>query len=180
MPVSWIDVADTAVKIGLGALISAGASITVARLNHRKENQKTIISKKLQMVEDISELAEEYFYFFTRLSNRVGPMIRISDNVGKSLTEAQRKIIAERHEGFGELLSKRNKAVALIMILKIEAARAALKSFNDALAEYRDIIVFQKILIGPEQAEEIVTRCQKYRSEFFLAIGNYLESLQNY
>lgn len=177
MPTTWIDVADTAIKIGLGGLISAIATYKVAQTNHKNDITKSFTNKKVEILEELSELAEEYFYFCTALSNKVGGMQKIAENVGAPLTEHQRKAISKAHENFIETLSKRNKAISKIKILGITDAEEAIRKYNDVLGEFREDVVFNKTLITVERREELGRRYMEHKDAFYAAINKYMEEL---
>ncbi len=65
MATELLDVIDTAVKIGLGALISGVAAFSIAHVNHIKEKGREIRAKKTNMLEEISELIDAYFSAFS-------------------------------------------------------------------------------------------------------------------
>jgi hypothetical protein len=56
-----IDVLDTAVKIGLGALISGIAAYLVAKLNHDRDIEKSRITRRRESLEDIAERLEKFY-----------------------------------------------------------------------------------------------------------------------
>jgi hypothetical protein len=179
LAITWIEIIDTAVKIGLGAAISGFATYRVARLNHKNNISKDIVNKKIEIIEEISELAEEYFYFCTSLNNRVGGMIRNNaTNVGQTLTESQKQVIDKCHENFTDVLSKRNKALSKIQILKITDAEKAIVDYNEILGEYREIIVFNKTLLTPEQRNKFHDLFLLHRIAFYKAISSYMSSLE--
>lgn len=60
MPKEIIDVIDTAVKIGLGALISGVATYYVTVLNHNKETEKDFDRRKKEIIEAIAEDVETF------------------------------------------------------------------------------------------------------------------------
>lgn len=177
MPTTWIDITDTAIKIGLGALISGIATYKVAQTNHKNDITKTLTNKKVEILEELSELAEEYFYFCTALNNKVGGMQKVADNTGKPLTENQSKAIAKAHENFTETLSKRNKAISKIKILGIVDAEEAIRNYNDVMSEFRDDVVFNRVLITVERREELATRYAEHKDAFYSAINKYMEEL---
>ncbi len=48
---TWIDVADTAVKVGLGAFIGGGFSYLLMRFDHDRESKKEYVKKRLNNIE---------------------------------------------------------------------------------------------------------------------------------
>jgi hypothetical protein len=177
MTTTWIEVVDTAVKIGLGAVITGAATYFVAQLNHKNGIAKDFISKKVSILEEISELTEEYFYFCTRLNNRVGGILKNATNAGMELTAAQKKRIQEVNKDINQALEKRNKALSKIHLLKIEAAITAIMEFNNVLSEYRDIVVFNNRLPTEQERDELAVRLNLNKKAFYQATSNYLSSL---
>ncbi|MEI6893552.1 MAG: hypothetical protein V5789_02755 [Colwellia sp.] len=178
MATEWIDVVDTAVKIGLGALISGVATYKVSSLNHSKGIEKVIIDKKISMLEEISEDAETYFYFASSLSNTIGGMQKIATNFGGSLTEQQKKRISKRHEGFLDILAARNKAASKIKMLGIGDAEDAINEFNETLSELRNLVVFEKVMITIEEKEAFSDRFKLSKDDFYKAIGRRMGSIE--
>lgn len=60
MDTNLLSIVDTAVKIGLGALISGIATYTVTRLNHNKEIEKERIKRQRELLEEIASQTEEF------------------------------------------------------------------------------------------------------------------------
>lgn len=60
MPTTWLDIIDTAVKIGLGALISGVATYSITRLSNKHENQKIFASRKFEMVRESANYLEMF------------------------------------------------------------------------------------------------------------------------
>ncbi|MGI3042317.1 hypothetical protein ACRTDM_11270 [Shewanella algae] len=177
MATEWIDIIDTSVKIGLGALISGIATYKVSSLNHQKEVSRALINKKINIIEEISELAERYFYFSTSLSNAIGGMQRSAGNLGEPLTDPQWKRVRDLHQDFNVILEARNKAISKIKILSIDKAEEAIFEHNEFLSELRNIIVFEKNMPTVEKREELSAKFIESKDKFYRAIGNYMESI---
>ena len=58
--VTPIEILDTTIKIGLGALISGTAAFLIARLNQTKEIEKTRANRRRELVEEIAEKTEKF------------------------------------------------------------------------------------------------------------------------
>ena len=177
MATEWIDVVDTSVKIGLGALISGIATYKVSALNHKKDIEKTIINKKIDILEEISENAERYFYFCTSLSNAISGMQKNAKNIGGDLSDSQRKIISSKHTNMDEALESRNKAMSKIKILSIPEAENALFEYNTALSDLRNIIIFDKKMPSREEREAISARFQCQKDSFYQSISRYMDEV---
>lgn len=75
MPTEWIDIADTAVKIGFGALISGVATYKLTSLSHSQENHKETQSRVRDLIEAGAEEADKYInslsFFYSALDGLV-------------------------------------------------------------------------------------------------------------
>jgi hypothetical protein len=60
MPATMLDIVDTAVKIGLGALITGIATYGVTKLNHDKDIEKSKQNRQRELLEEISSQTEEF------------------------------------------------------------------------------------------------------------------------
>lgn len=175
MATELMDVIDTAVKIGLGALISGIATYSVSAMNHKKEVDKTIVNKKINMLEDITEHIEKYFYFGTALSNSVG----ISDANGGALGKEQLERIETLEKNLSTVLESRSRALSKIKILSINAAEDAVMNYNDVLSEFRDKVYRHGTNPSEEEINEFTLKRLKFQGEFYKSIGNYIESISS-
>lgn len=158
-------------------MISGIATYKVSSLNHKKDIEKTLINKKIDILEEISENAERYFYFCTSLSNAVGGMQKRAKNLGGSLTDAQSKKISSKHANFNEMLECRNKALSKIKILSIPEAENALIEYNNTLGDFRSIIVFDKKMPTIEEREAILERYKCQKDAFYQAVSYYMDTV---
>jgi hypothetical protein len=58
--VTPLEILDSAMKIGLGALISGTAAFLIARLNHTRDIEKTRANRRRELLEEIAEKAEKF------------------------------------------------------------------------------------------------------------------------
>jgi len=76
VPTSLIDVLDSAVKIGLGALISGFATYSVTRLKYRQEVQQNIRTRRREIIEEASEHMEKFNEYSHECSNVIFAVIK--------------------------------------------------------------------------------------------------------
>ncbi|GAA0548645.1 hypothetical protein GCM10009098_15310 [Rheinheimera aquimaris] len=77
MATEWIYVVDTAVKIGLGALISGIAAYQVTRLKNQHESEKSKSTVIKDLILEAAKSADEYFDYTYRYFSKLDG-IRIS------------------------------------------------------------------------------------------------------
>ncbi|HHF2934760.1 hypothetical protein [Vibrio alginolyticus] len=177
MEKEWFELADTTIKIGLGAVISVCGAYKLSSLNHKRDIEKRMIEKKVDIIEEISECAEIYFYFCTSLYNTVGGMLLDSGNFGNELTESQKKVVTSKHESFNRALENRNKALSKIKILSIPDAEEALQEYNNALKDFRRIIVFDGQAPTQEFLTQVLENLTKHKNKFYKSLSECMNSL---
>ena len=64
MPKDTLDIIDTAVKIGLGAIISGFSTYFITSKNQSVEKSNKLIEKRGEILEYSIENIEQYFYSF--------------------------------------------------------------------------------------------------------------------
>ncbi|WP_201219483.1 hypothetical protein [Pseudomonas sp. S32] len=60
MELNILGIVDTAVKIGLGALISGISTYWITRLQHKNDITKTKLKRRGELIEEVSTLTEEF------------------------------------------------------------------------------------------------------------------------
>jgi len=66
---TWVEVVDSAVKIGLGALVAGIFAFRVAKLNAQSEVQKLKFEKRSELLSGSAAQYEEFFQAFLKFSN---------------------------------------------------------------------------------------------------------------
>ncbi|MDN8001410.1 hypothetical protein QZN00_30220 [Burkholderia multivorans] len=105
MPITWIDIADSAVKIGLGGIIG-GIATTLARyqknrhemsLDHNsaeRDKEKEICANRRRLVEAATTSIDGFFRLHERLAMQAGGAAgaaqRLKSKIKNSLPESQR------------------------------------------------------------------------------------------
>lgn len=69
MATTWIEVVDTAVKVGLGALITGVVSVGLVFATIMKETVMDRRNRRLKRLEDVSEACERYFNYAVKLAS---------------------------------------------------------------------------------------------------------------
>jgi len=71
MATEWIDIADTVVKIGLGALISGVATYYITQLKIKDESNKDSKVLYKDLILEVVKNADEYFHFLNAYYSRL-------------------------------------------------------------------------------------------------------------
>ena len=57
---TWIEVVDSAVKIGLGALITGIIAFVLSTTQHRNDRKKAKVAREFEMLKEVAEKAENF------------------------------------------------------------------------------------------------------------------------
>ena len=68
---TWIQVADDAIKIGLGAVIGGLFTWIVAQHNNRSAIQKLLFERKAQTLSEVAKIHEEHFQAYFKYSHNL-------------------------------------------------------------------------------------------------------------
>ena len=175
-----IEVIDTAIKIGFGALITGIASHYLAKNSHERELTKLTITRRLDSLEQVTEKAEAHFSAWRRYSGSLGGIYNGRNPPDPDFSETQWKRIKERDRAFLDSRDGMGLAVARLRLLGLTEAADLVNGYNKAVGEFRDRMILQKET--PTHEEFIAARkaTNKKIKEFYLAISTaYLASRDN-
>ncbi|HKR02323.1 MAG TPA: hypothetical protein VJT09_16725 [Pyrinomonadaceae bacterium] len=174
--VAPIDVLDTAVKIGLGALISGLAAYWVAKLNHDKTAEKERAQRRRDMLETIAEqvgtfnqVALKHWAFVFNWLKFTPPTEQMTDEVRIELTKLRSELI----DSFKELI---NAEVKLLLIGEVKCQKL-LREYGGHATIYRDEVVIKRnvtVQLLNKYKEDLDTK----REAFFTELSNVYKNLE--
>ena len=100
-----LEIVDTAVKIGLGALITGSATYIITKLNHDKDLEKQTIRRRRELLEQIATNVEHFTNSYRRyflVSLEVIHRIQIGENCPSAMHEdyeSKKKEVIEATDG---------------------------------------------------------------------------------
>ena len=171
MPKDILDIVDTAIKIGLGASISGVTAYYVGRYNHASEKQKYFNEHKLKMIESLSEDVEKYFKA-TSLFIGIVSGINKNNNQSKTYTKEQFESIKELDSGLILSWQHKDVAVSKLRLLSANKAYDSLRKFSVLEKEFRDPIIFKKIVPNSEVVESSRHKAKVLKQEFHKALAS--------
>ena len=155
---TWIDVADNAVKIGLGALIGGTFGIWVAWLNNSIQTKKALNERRRQIIELVIESVDSACNAASLYWSNLGNGVYKRGN-GEKLTDTDNAQLDSLQSKFFESFTVLNSSGAKLLLLdesdaeaQLQELRAALDAFfkianidnkkctTDALASHKDAI----------------------------------------
>ncbi|WP_447639543.1 hypothetical protein [Pandoraea norimbergensis] len=159
MPTTWIEVADNAVKIGLGAVVAAWASIHVATLKHKGDRRKDSLDNKRRLLEGAIVETEPFFRLHRTFLNKAQNGSRRADEAkssGNPFTAEQiAKVRAPMFEMAaldGPYLSRYHDALRQAGFLKLTGSSDEARMLKDLLAL---CMAHRNCITGPQMPQEL-------------------------
>lgn len=139
-----IEVIDSAVKIGLGALISGAATYFVTKLGHDRDLQKLALVRRLESMEQASENAERHFMAWERFAGTVAGLYLGRNPPNPDFSAGQWERIVERDKDLLDTREPFNRAIARLKLLGIAEAAESGSTFVLRLRELRKGFIFNR------------------------------------
>lgn len=126
------DLADTALKIGLGTLISGTFAFLGARYTHRNEMKKYLIEHKIRLIEETYLNADKYFNAWLSVTTKIAGITKHMKHDIKDVkfTEEQ---LEELHKRDQALVKSWVEKRAVRRTLRMLKARHAEKAFDKCM-----------------------------------------------
>lgn len=143
----WVDIVDTSVKIGLGALITGVFTYLGIRYSHKSERRKFMLGHNAKLLEQAAEDVEKYFSSWDYFVGTVGGIATHRDNAGiedEQFTTEEMKDIINSDSNLVESWSKRESALSKLRLMKATKASEALESIVKLENKFRSPILFDK------------------------------------
>ena len=172
---TWINVADTAVKIGLGALIGGAFGVWVALLNNRSQSSRGYLEKKRIILEavlaDVESFLSATTLYWANLANAI-----YKRDQGHKLTDADSKELSKLEQSLFESFKVVGTSSARLLLIGEEPADMKLRELHDAVdAFFRIGNVDNKktTLDALDKHKELIS---SKRKEFYMALGGSFKS----
>jgi hypothetical protein len=150
MATTWIDVADTAVKIGLGAVIAGLVSVVLPMISFAKETYADRRARRLKMLEEIILRFNQFD------SSQIKLLVIISDNVEYTMGWSTDASAAERYKDRGKeedlLAVNFNQAVAYLELLGYHDLAGKIRSLSKLYDDSEETL-------ESASSQEALTRC---------------------
>ncbi|MGL6312407.1 hypothetical protein [Vibrio sp. WXL103] len=180
MATEWVNVVDTAVKIGLGAVISGVFTYLGLKLSHRSDKEKFMLEHKTKLLEKIAEDIDTYFTALDSYIAKFAGITKYRDRKGESsdtLTRTQKESLAERDDLLVEGWAYQKSAIAKLRMLKASKASKALGKVTTLQKKLRDRYVFDKEIPTYEEVVEIRSKIYEQKREVHDLLADFYASL---
>ena len=162
----WPSVVDSAVKIGLGALIGGGFAIWTIRLNQRHDHLKAQRERRATVLQEaqleVSRFAGLVSSFWANVRNAV--YIRDEgETVTRSMRSELRAQEQEVFEAFAELSSTRGK----VLLLGEKSAVEAMSQLHETCAAFFKIAHIDNVNCTGAALDEAKEKIVSHRTVFY-------------
>lgn len=166
MPTTLIDVIDTAVKIGLGAAISAIATYWHSKHKNKADSAKEYEKRHRTLLEQVAEQSEQLNHVFLKYWALVVEWVRFEKNNKEWPSERRdelEEIKAEFFTAFGALTSAESK----LLLIGENEAYTKMRELGEAVVQFRRSCYVDKKSLTEEYIEEKKNGIKKLREELY-------------
>ena len=161
-----IDVLDTAVKIGLGASISAIATYWHSKHRDKAESAKEYEKRHRSLLEQVAEQAEQLNHVYLKYWALVVEWVRYTKN-GKERPDGRRSELEETKvelfASFGSLTSAESK----LLLVGENEAYSKLRELGEAVVQFRRSCHVDKLSLTEEDIEKKKKEIKRLREELY-------------
>ena len=175
MPKDWIDVADTAVKIGLGSLITGFFTYLGVKFSGKSDRTQFKLEHKTKLLEQISDDAEKYFNSWNLLISPVSAAAKIlpHNEPIEKYPAVNFKLIKLRDLELRDSWPQKHAVIAKLRLLKAKEASEKFRLCSNTEKELRDALWFDKNYFNYSHIEVYREKSKKAQKEFSEALAEY-------
>lgn len=133
-----LSIIDTAVKIGLGALISGVATYWVTKLNHSNDIAKTKLKRQRELVEEIAGQTEEFSAATLKYWAYMVEHVRYAEREKPAPDHLPARIKSAETELFDKF-SKLASAEGKLILLGSSKAQELLRDYGEYIKDFRRV-----------------------------------------
>ena len=171
---TWIEVVDSAVKIGLGALITGIIAFVLSTTQHRNDRKKAKVTREFEMLKEVAEKVEsfnhitlKYWAFATDWRRRL--LLDSSAPKPQALLDAQHDIF--------NCFSKLTEAESLLLLFGYEAASISLRSYGETVIAFKKRVDSTDIRFDANDAVRYRESMIDERAELFKILNGIYKTI---
>jgi hypothetical protein len=180
LPKEWIDVADTAVKIGLGALITGFFTFVGVKFSKKSEMNKFSLEHKTKLLEELSGNIEEYFSCWDMYIGQASGIALNRAKISKEteeLSKNQKEAMSLRNKELVAAWALREKAIGKLRLINATTVANELGNCKVLEKEFRNPIVFEKTFPTYSNIEAYRDRAKKQKLKVHQGLARFYEEV---
>ncbi len=135
MATTWLEIVDTAVKIGLGAFLSGFSTYMVGKLNHNKSLEKEYLLKHRSILEQVTLDVEEMTHTLLKYWSFISEWARNNEDNIEITDGKNNQISALRSELYDQFKGMTNSEGSLLLIGCNEQQKV-LRNYGSKVSEF--------------------------------------------
>ena len=178
-----IELFDSIIKIGLGAIIGAVASYFAIKLNHKNSISKAKLDKKMEILDGLSLESEKYFSAYINYYSFFQNLKKAADTRMNITPLTLLKEYSDEHDKkenrYLEAINIAENIRAKLHLLGINEAEEFILNTDGIISELRNLIlVEEKSFPVQEGFEEATLRLIEYKKKYYQMLKSYFDTLE--
>lgn len=171
---TWIEVVDSAVKIGLGALITGVIAFLLSTTQHRNDRKKAKIDREFEMLKEVAEKVESFNHIALRYWALVTDWRRklLLDNSNPKSNH----LLDTEHKLFNSF-SELTNAESLLLLFGYEDAQIALRDYGESVVAFRKRVLSMDISFNDDDAAGYRESIINKRTDLFGLLNNIYKTI---
>lgn len=176
---NWMNIIDTAIKVGLGALISGVTAYFVNRRNHLHDVDKTKWEARKTILNDVIKSSQEYFSACSKFLSSIDGVSKDVAKHGKPFPDYAEFL----HKADSELEAKRYSTelcygYLVVLVGDNSKASSILWEYDSQISKLRDLVFRNGVNVsvpGINEIDKFRTRLSNLRYEFFACLNKMVK-----
>ena len=171
---TWIEVVDSAVKIGLGALITGIIAFVLSTTQHRNDRKKAKVAREFEMLKEVAEKVEFFNHIalkYWALTTDWRRKLLLDSSVSRSniLLDAQHDLF----NSFSEL----TKAESLLLLFGYNEASVSLRLYGETVIAFKKRVESSNLLFDENDAASYRESIIDKRVELFKILNGIYKTI---
>ena len=166
---TWIEVADTAVKIGLSAMVGGIGAYALARRNERHDFAKEFFRRRQDVIERVAKRFDRIHIAFLDVCVDYCDALDIIPSLPLG-REMQDRLDKHLHD-IGENLREMHVLEGQLIVAGAEEATAALRQYRSHAADVNGMIQLNRPTHTKDQIDAAIKRFAQLRDDFYRAMA---------
>lgn len=174
---NWVEVADTAVKIGLGALVAGAFGYFTARLGHESERRARYSQRRRDHLEGILKLLTEVENKYTHQKWRLESYRFYEERGDHDKAKEEQHQFEEIDKQLYLALDRFGQSSSVLLLLGEAGTDKLLWEYRDAVNEWTTWSVLDPSVFPDDHKERLITNVNTAREKLFASLAqSYKES----
>ena len=171
---TWIEVIDSAVKIGLGALIAGVIAFLLSSTRHRNELKKAKVDREFEMLKEVAEKAENFNQTalkYWSLSSDWRRRLAIDNSIEKPIE------LSIAQNDFFDSFKELTKAESLLLLFGYGNASLKVREYGESIIDFYNRVKNIDLPFNSSDASNYRKSMIDKRSELFSLLNEIYKTI---